>query len=1471
MTRMSTRPSALLVLALLAAPLARAASTQVGDVLVLEGHAGSISEAFDLQGKRLRFDYTAGSPATYTLSVSNQALEVTAGATVLAMSADGFVERTIAPFPFFEIQSGTEFTTARVGANGWVGPKSAQTSAPSFDPPGAFFGPHGHVTEFVFDAQARVAGLWTNLDPTAAGASVTHLSASSGTPTAREIFTWTLVPDAGANLNTFQIVLWTGSSAKGRVDIIYGPQVDATDALVGITRAQQSTLLNARVDLLDFFNTGLGGPTPLSVSTRGFAQAFHEGASVAAGPWVEYAGVAQQIGDEGVPDIHFTNTMYTNFPVTFDGGAFAVHTSLFNDTTGIGVDAQNGRALADRTVIEGFEHMNSLTVYVPGGLKPFDPRERIATNTKDSTLSVLAHEFGHRWLAYVQIDDDSNGAPFSNVLLGRSSAHWSFLLDSDAAADEGNDWLALGGGNFVSRKMIDGYPPLDRYLMGLAPSGDVPGFFHVTGGVTSGGQTNTTAARIGATITTGTQANQTLAQVVAAEGARSPAFGAAPTSFRQLFVLLVQPGTLGTVPAADIAKIEDIRNEWVSYFRRSTANVGTVNTAMSLKTGGPDLVVGSLVAHDHVVAAGNTGRVDFQIRNDGSAAAGAFAVKLFLSADASTTTPGDDTEITTFTPSSFGGLAAGATTSGSFSATLPLVTQGTYSFLLQVDSGGAVAETAAGGETNNKFVEQSARVTRLLATAAPTTQFCADQAQPLFDHPAGDGLSALATLDVPAGLPAITDVELIVESEHERPRDIRLELQHPDTTAILVEAAGGDANDEAPYLFDSAWPTARVPANTFDAFDGKSPTGTWTLRYQDVTARSDGFFDRGQIDRFCLVFNGGVAADSDGDTILDTSDNCPAVANADQANNDGDAAGNACETCDDDASKVAPGLCGCGIADTDTDGDGTPDCTDGCDNDPAKIAAGTCGCGVPETDTDGDGTPDCTDGCDNDPAKIAAGTCGCGVPETDTDGDGTPDCTDGCDNDPNKIAAGTCGCGVPETDTDGDGTPDCTDGCDNDPAKTAPGLCGCGFIDSVADADGDGTIDCIDGCPNDPGKIAAGACGCGVPETDTDGDGTPDCNDGCDNDPSKVAPGACGCGVPETDTDSDGTPDCTDGCDNDPNKTAPGTCGCGVPDTDSDGDTVKDCNDNCPTLPNADQADADTDGTGDACECVFGDISPDGVGNGTVSLSDFLLARGKLLQRVATNARDTTCGDVSPGSFTCQPGAQAGHWCRTGDGNFTLGDGLKIRQLALNTIEISCTACIAQQARLDRRIPGDVVPAALPDGSVGVGDVVVALRWAVGLEVPSAEQQLRADVAPLVRQGAVAEIAGNGRLDIADVVVMLRASVGLEQLAWPERSMNLHVELPAGSEGFQVTATGWPAWASATQVSSAACEPGAGDGFDVVGDRLALACGTANGATAVDVTLRYRGITSLDPSALGLQAIAASASGFEAPAAISVR
>lgn len=49
----------------------------------------------------------------------------------------------------------------------------------------------------------------------------------------------------------------------------------------------------------------------------------------------------------------------------------------------------------------------------------------------------------------------------------------------------------------------------------------------------------------------------------------------------------------------------------------------------------------------------------------------------------------------------------------------------------------------------------------------------------------------------------------------------------------------------------------------------------------------------------------------------------------------------ALDLCPDDPSKLVPGVCGCGLADTDTDDDGTPNCEDACPWDPTQVLAGS--------------------------------------------------------------------------------------------------------------------------------------------------------------------------------------------------------------------------------------------------------------------------------------------------------------------------------------------------------------------------------------------------------------------------------------------------------------------------------------------------------------------------------------------------
>jgi uncharacterized repeat protein (TIGR01451 family) len=89
--------------------------------------------------------------------------------------------------------------------------------------------------------------------------------------------------------------------------------------------------------------------------------------------------------------------------------------------------------------------------------------------------------------------------------------------------------------------------------------------------------------------------------------------------------------------------------------------------------------------------------------------------------------------------------------------------------------------------------------------------------------------------------------------------------------------------------------------------------------------------------------------------------------------------------------------------------------------------------------------------------------------------------------------------------------------------------------------------------------------------------------------------------VTPVDRDNDGVPDNGDNCPTTPNADQADHDHDGVGDacdtTDSDGDGIPDGRDNCPAAPNPDQADGDGDGIGDACEASCPSVGPTSTGS----------------------------------------------------------------------------------------------------------------------------------------------------------------------------------------------------------------------------------------------------------------------------------
>lgn len=167
---------------------------------------------------------------------------------------------------------------------------------------------------------------------------------------------------------------------------------------------------------------------------------------------------------------------------------------------------------------------------------------------------------------------------------------------------------------------------------------------------------------------------------------------------------------------------------------------------------------------------------------------------------------------------------------------------------------------------------------------------------------------------------------------------------------------------------------------------------------------------------------------NDSDGVCGTTDNCPTVPNADQADADWDGVGDACDTC---PFYPNPGE----SQDSDSDGDGKPDL---CDNCPERA-------NFDQGDNDRDGIGNVCDNC--------RGQFTTWEENRDTDGDGLGDSCDNCPQIPNPASAdGT------QLDADGDLNGDACDVCpeNHDPDQR--------------DRDADGFGDVCDICPDHHGR-----------------------------------------------------------------------------------------------------------------------------------------------------------------------------------------------------------------------------------------------------------------------------------------------------------------------------------------------------------------------------------------------------------------
>ena len=197
----------------------------------------------------------------------------------------------------------------------------------------------------------------------------------------------------------------------------------------------------------------------------------------------------------------------------------------------------------------------------------------------DYAMSQVGHELGHRWTADAKAT--VNGETFD---LG--PVHWARGLEAPAAfpytrpveasAMGGGAWQENADGTFTQLDddffvPATGYSWLDLYLMGLAKPEEVPPFFILRDLVNTG-----TRDAAGHPIYRGRKTPVTIADVVAANGPRLPAFDQAQKQFNTGVVMVVQHGQQPS--AGLVSRANDIRERWMQYWTKVTGGRATMTT-----------------------------------------------------------------------------------------------------------------------------------------------------------------------------------------------------------------------------------------------------------------------------------------------------------------------------------------------------------------------------------------------------------------------------------------------------------------------------------------------------------------------------------------------------------------------------------------------------------------------------------------------------------------------------------------------------------------------------------------------------------------------------------------------------------------------------------------------------------------------------------------------------------------------------
>jgi hypothetical protein len=436
-----------------------------------------------------------------------------------------------APFPFF----GVSYDTIYVGTNGYITFTQGDTTAR--------ISPTTLAIEL-----PRIAPLWADLEVVDSGD--IYYNRVDG----RHVITWDGAGQPSySGVSTFQALLFD----DGRIAFVYR-KVKAQAALVGISPG--GSAVEPRP--VDF-----SSPPPEKVS----------------GPFFEVFGKQKRIDLPALLQAFYRahsdsfDTAYVWTDFDYDNGLGIAHSfNVRNHISGIGL----------KTFDRGSDYGSPArlsTIITMGNAAdwPSDPQSHAAG--LNSAISIVCHEQGHRWLAYVRFDANHE---IKDDLLGRENAHWSFLVDTRTDSQggfsslmEGNAWRDFGAGTFTTvESAVNYFTPLDQYLMGLRSADDVGEIPYL---VTDAQLTEFLREKSPASGFSMSAVRKTtsVAQIVEREGPRIPDAANAEKEFRVAFILLTEKGSVPS--GGTIEKISRYRDSLVRYFSVATGGRASMNALLN--------------------------------------------------------------------------------------------------------------------------------------------------------------------------------------------------------------------------------------------------------------------------------------------------------------------------------------------------------------------------------------------------------------------------------------------------------------------------------------------------------------------------------------------------------------------------------------------------------------------------------------------------------------------------------------------------------------------------------------------------------------------------------------------------------------------------------------------------------------------------------------------------------------------------